>query len=50
VVEGIQSEFFWLLCPELANRREATKALEALGEVVSIEEGRQMRTEAIMGS
>jgi hypothetical protein len=45
VVDGIQSEFFWVLCPELTNsleRREALKALQALGEVVGIEKRREV--------
>jgi len=51
-MEGTESEPFRLLCPELTNPlewRQATKALQALGEVVRIEKGRQMRPQAFVG-
>ena len=41
----------WLLCPELANvfeGREALEGLEALGEVVGVEEGFQVGAQAVV--
>ena len=41
-MEWIDVEPVWLLCPELADvfeRREAFQGLEALGEVIGVEEG-----------
>ena len=52
MVERIQSESLRLLCPELTDSLkgcEPTKTLEALGEVVGIEERRQMRAKALVG-
>ena len=51
VVERVQSESLRLLCPELTDSfkgREPTKTLEALGEVVRIEEGSQVRAKAFV--
>src|SRR5262249_35911770 len=52
VVERVESESFGLFCPELTNplkRRQASKALEALREVVRIQEGREMSPELFVG-
>jgi hypothetical protein len=49
VVERVESESFGLFCPELTNPlegRQASKALEALREVVRIEERGQMCAKA----
>ena len=51
MVEGVESESFGLLCPELANSLEGSQTLEtlqALGEVVGIEECGEMRAKAAM--
>lgn len=45
VMEWIDVEPVWLLCPERADvfeRREAFQGLEALGEVIGVEEGFQV--------
>ena len=45
VMEWIDVEPVWLLCPELADvfeGREAFQGLEALGEVIGVEEGFQV--------
>ena len=45
MVERVESESFGLLCPELTDsfeRRQASKTLEALREVVRIEKGCQV--------
>jgi hypothetical protein len=50
-MERIESESFRLLCPELANALEgsqASKTLQALREVVSVEERGEMRAQAGM--
>jgi hypothetical protein len=52
VVEGVESVRFGLLCPALTNplkRVEPAETLEALREVVRIEEGRPVRAEALVG-
>ena len=52
MVDGVQSESLRLFCPELTDsfkRRESTKTLKALGEVVRIEEGGQMRAKTFVG-
>src|SRR5258706_439533 len=52
VVEWIQSESLRLLCPELTDPlkgREPTKTLQALGEVVRLEECGQVRSQALVG-
>src|SRR4029453_5497682 len=52
VVERIQSESLRLLCPELTDPLkgcEPTKTLQALGEVVGIEERGQVRSQALVG-
>ena len=45
MMEWIDVEPVWLLCPELANvfeGREAFQGLEALGEVIGVEKGFQV--------
>ena len=52
VVEGVESARFGLLCPALTNplkRVEPAETLEALREVVRIEERGQVRAKARMG-
>src|ERR1700694_4685387 len=52
VVERIQSESLRLLCPELTDPLkgcEPTKTLQALGEVVGIEERGQVCSQALVG-
>ena len=51
VMEWIDVEPVWLLCPELADvfeGREALQGLEALGEVVGVEEGFQVVAQPIV--
>src|SRR5215470_7540349 len=50
-MERVESESSGLFCPELTDSfegRQASKALEPLGEVVGIEERRQMRAQAVV--
>ena len=50
-MERIESESFRALCPDFADvlvRREATKRLQTLGEVVGHQEGRQMCLQLIV--
>ena len=51
VMDWIDVVSVWLLCPALANvfeGREALEGLEALGEVVGVEEGFQVGAQAVV--
>ena len=51
MVEWIEPELIWVFCPAFANvfvSREASQGFQALGEVVSGEEGSEMFSELVV--